>query len=667
MTELKPLLETIRDSVEPPGEAFGRLNARRRARRRRQRVTVGALSLVVAAAGVALVVRAFPGLEAPSREAGVPPEAVAFVVRSDGPDEIYLLDLATGSKTRVSEGRDSSWSPDGGLLAYRTGTPGYPTEIHVTEVGGEPRRIFTVPSSDPAGGPVAWSPDGTRIAFDTYDGIYVANADGTEAVRVSRYEGESPCYDLQPDWSPDGAQLVFALRCDGADRGLFVVNVDGSGRTAITGGNAGPAPEWSDRSPVWSPDGTKIAFIRAPQSPEGDEYAPDVYVMNADGSGVTRITHDGRFEDRPEWSVDGRHLLISDFDGRLYSVALDRSDMTLLGETGGCCPAWRPTSGNEPLPQETTESDEGPLAPEVTAKIPVSAPGYSAGGVAAGFGAIWVGGVHGTGEFTVARIAPETNEIVARIPTGGVSQVAAGAGGVWIAGEELGLQIQRIDPTTNEVVAAIPGAGAPLAATSDALWASGRRLGEDPPGSVVKIDPQTNAVVDEIEIPVSPLDIEVGEGAVWVLGYNGGVVRVDIDTGLVEQIDIDPHGHEIAVGAGYVWVPGWLHDFADVGTGSGDRTVIARIDAGTGQVLEDPLATASFRPFDVGEGGVWFLGRKGICRLSLDDLEQDSCVEVPTARPAMDSAVLDESTGTIWLANYERTVTRIDLRPAPGP
>ena len=78
---------------------------------------------------------------------------------------------------------------------------------------------------------------------------------------------------------------------------LYVVNTDGSGLTRLTD-NEG----W-DGSPAWSPDGSRIAFVGAEPGQE-----PDIYVMDADGSGPTRLTNNEVLDGSPAWSPDGRHI-----------------------------------------------------------------------------------------------------------------------------------------------------------------------------------------------------------------------------------------------------------------------------------------------------------------------------------------------------------------------
>ena len=95
---------------------------------------------------------------------------------------------------------------------------------------------------------------------------------------------------LDPEWSPDGMRILFQRYAGSFD--LFVMNADGSDRTNLTHSHA------VDWSPTWSPDGTRIAWARS-RSLFGFD---DLFVMNADGSGVTRLTRTPKVDEyEPDW------------------------------------------------------------------------------------------------------------------------------------------------------------------------------------------------------------------------------------------------------------------------------------------------------------------------------------------------------------------------------
>src|SRR5205823_4164603 len=177
-----------------------------------------------------------------------------------------------------------------------------------------------------------------KIAFhSTRDGdfqIYVMNPDGSGVARVTNDTGGS----VDPIWSPDGKRIAYANFHSGRSE-IFAINVVGTGETQLTTEGGFPG--------AWSPDGTRIAFANNSDGDDGDE---EIYVMNADGSGVTRLTHSpGRDEgDRAGWSPDGTRIVFSsDRDGgqlHVFVMNADGSGVTQLtsGDFVDDDPVWSP-------------------------------------------------------------------------------------------------------------------------------------------------------------------------------------------------------------------------------------------------------------------------------------------------------------------------------------
>ena len=137
-----------------------------------------------------------------------------------------------------------------------------------------------------------------------------------------------------PDWSPDGQQIAFESDRDG-NWEIYVMGADGSGVTRLTNNDA------IDGFPDWSPDGQQIAF----ESDRDGDW--EIYVMGADGSGVTRLTNNDVIDGFPDWSPDGQQIVFhSDRDGdwEIYVMGADGSGVTRLtnnnGGDGG--PVWSP-------------------------------------------------------------------------------------------------------------------------------------------------------------------------------------------------------------------------------------------------------------------------------------------------------------------------------------
>ena len=259
------------------------------------------------------------------------------VMNSDGSGQTRLI---------FDRGDDwgPDWSPDGSKIIFQ-GRRDSSIKIFVVNADGfgEIQLTFGVGIDwSPR-----WSPDSKKIVFTSdrtgNDEIYVMNANGSGVIQLTH----NPASDGPPSWSPDGKRIVFDSDRDG-DVEIFVMNVDGSGQTQLTFNKV------LDTGPQWSPDGRRIAFYGG--SSCGTEYyciAPSsqindaIFVMNADGSGQTQLTHNPADDTSPNWSPDGKKIsFTSDRDGdqEIYVMNADGSRQTRLTFNQGndLLPDWSP-------------------------------------------------------------------------------------------------------------------------------------------------------------------------------------------------------------------------------------------------------------------------------------------------------------------------------------
>ena len=238
-----------------------------------------------------------------------------FTVRPNG---VALRRLTrTGTWEEKAE-----WSPDGRRLAFaRSGRSGSPTEIWTMSSSGRQRRALT--SFGSTSDAPTWSPDG-RIAYFTLRDfpppsseddppppaeIYSMTQDGGDQQRLT----DDTEIQTDPQWSPDGSRIAYIQFCpvpgeSGVfDLALHVMNRDGTDPRPLLGCSA----RRDIVTASWSPDGRRLVFEVATPRPSGrtaGSRQSDIAVINADGTGLRRLTRTAAFETHPVWSPDGRRI-----------------------------------------------------------------------------------------------------------------------------------------------------------------------------------------------------------------------------------------------------------------------------------------------------------------------------------------------------------------------
>jgi Tol biopolymer transport system component len=522
---------------------------------------------------------------------------IAFVSDRDGHLEIYVMASDGSSLTRLTTDAahdwNPTWSPDGSQIAFESDRDG-PVSLYamnadgtgVHQIPGLPFPEATSPSWQPVlpdqpapepGGPMAngpiyfrvgggdagsrvesiepdgtnrhvvfpedspvhysridFSPDGTRIAFDNFlageYGIETADPDGSDVVRLT--DGVN---DSWASWSPDGNEILFSstrydpsiARCTpgyphefGCPTDIYVMDADGSNVVRLT---SDPADEFM---PAWSPDGTTIAFVRnTAQTPVS---RPAIFTMRPDGSDVRQISSGiGGSDWWPSWSPDGSRIAFAAIrkeNWGIWTVGADgQGERMVLGGMGAGYvdnPVWSPDGsliafvGNLEVDDYSPDDALYVMRPDGTGVTPLAdAPGMGVAGDIA-----WQPLPAVAEPVEPSPTTPPSDaRVVETFKVGeDVRSIAYGEGSVWVATSindgTLGGHIVRIDPTTNEVQAEIPVDAIPS-------WEVGG-------GAMVFADGDL-WVAGDIEKPGAFND--PGGGA------DAAVVRIDASTNAVEQ------------------------------------------------------------------------------------------------------------------------------------
>ncbi len=307
--------------------------------------------------------------------AAEPPGPRLAFIRSGEPlpgDELLTTDPSGGHWLRLAHTPGASgflggatWSGDGTMLAFSRGFFDSAAVYTVPASGGKPRAV---PGTKHGGGPV-FSPDGRAIAFSRLRfrreggrGPYLSTSIWLADLKHDRSHQLMPWrHDLHlipSSFSPDGAALI-AARIDEREENSEIVTVaiDGGRSSLIIGEGTEPA---------YSPDGSKIAFVRQTRRPglgRGSAPGGDLYIAAADGSAIRRLTFNpARREASPSWDPSGQRLAYAQFPAKQSRATQEGigSAVVEINADGTCRhrllftygisyrePAWQPGPGRE--------------------------------------------------------------------------------------------------------------------------------------------------------------------------------------------------------------------------------------------------------------------------------------------------------------------------------
>jgi Tol biopolymer transport system component len=233
-----------------------------------------------------------------------------YVAAADGTGETALT-------TDAMWERDARWSPDGTEIAYTSGGRLWTVDVATGQA-------VPLTSSGLYHSP-RYSPDGTLIVAVNSHSYRDSSIEVVSAAEASTALTTAMGYEFWPSWSPDGAVVAYARRPPGSNYRVWIVSADGTGRTRIS---LGPG---DDIEPSFSPATDAIAFIRVAGETR------DLFVYDLNTQQTTRLTaFGGRGVQSFTWSPDGIRLTFTRHRGGrpdLYVIDADGTDLQRLTTT----------------------------------------------------------------------------------------------------------------------------------------------------------------------------------------------------------------------------------------------------------------------------------------------------------------------------------------------
>lgn len=295
-------------------------------------------------------------------------QKVAFYSNRNGNDDIWVATLATGQEDQLTadsaSDRRPNWSPDGSWIAFDSDRAGNRDIWVVRADGSDLRQVTSGPREELF---ASWSPDGKQLTFFSYGSgtneLWIVDVDGANSSAVvpdlaaeEARQCSFACHEAS--WNQSGEKLTFHSERSG-NRDIWIVNVDGTELTRVTND-----PD-QDYFPSWTPDG-RIVFMT--ERVGADRVWNDVRVINVDGSQgttlFTEVAHGGPFY----WSPEGNRIALhSQLTGDDFNIFV-----ATIGEAPG--EQAQPAAPVEEAPPQEQEAEEAPPQEQATGASAAEAP-----------------------------------------------------------------------------------------------------------------------------------------------------------------------------------------------------------------------------------------------------------------------------------------------------
>jgi TolB protein len=234
---------------------------------------------------------------------GIAESKIYFVSNRSGHKEIWVMDYDGSNQRQLTHLGSISLSPrvspDGSRVAFSSVTKsGWDILMYSTELN----RMVSFPHFGGSNFTPSWSPDGSRLAFSSSRGghaaIYVCDSSGGNVHGMTTGRG----LDVSPTWNrKTGAQIAYVDDVNGLPQ-IYTMEADGTGQQRMT--DQGYAVD-----PNWSPNGQFLTLAWKRNYGPGEPGSRDIYLMDIASKQWVQLTHEKGSHDSPAWSPDGRHIV----------------------------------------------------------------------------------------------------------------------------------------------------------------------------------------------------------------------------------------------------------------------------------------------------------------------------------------------------------------------
>ena len=342
MPDVQEVFRMATQKVDQDPGALERQVSRQRRRARNRKI--GALGLV-AALGVALI--AFALATIPDRSPTPAASVTQVPLNTTPPIGVQIVTLDGRARQQIpgipTDTPAVQLSPDGNTIAFFDATG----EVATSRTDGTDPRVLTSGLVDDVGDAengIAWSPAGTKIAYTASNEIYVMNADGSDQRRLTHSPVGGGSY--QPAWSSDGGTIAYwrTAATTGEDGGptdaeIYTIPATGGQTTRLTFDHVPSiAPSWQQ------PAGDRIVYRKSRDQ--------ELWIMRNDGKDAGRVSPDLINPWSPVWSDDGSSIaFLSCCANRLSDTGIPLLEVQVLLGTGRIKHLHIYVAGDIPGPQ----------------------------------------------------------------------------------------------------------------------------------------------------------------------------------------------------------------------------------------------------------------------------------------------------------------------------